>query len=129
MRNVGKDEKDRIFCNGNAYCFIREPTGEGRGYSTREYSVVNCQAREISIWQEQPKGPVISILGIISDDILAQKAHIYDNIIVWHSNKQVVNYQISCKPNSMLTGEGLKYENLLWVKSWIVIIKWKSFII
>lgn len=72
--------------------------------STREYSIVNCQTREISMWQEQPKGPVISPWGVISDDILAQKAHVSKNYTISNVYYKIVT---SGNPTSMIASKGL----------------------
>jgi len=107
---MGLEENDMIKSD-TIYSFQREPEGEGAWFSTKEYSVVNCHAREINLYQEEQGGHIVSPLGELNDDLTTEHYPINNNIIVWHYTDALKHYQLTCDPTPILQGKGVSYSS------------------
>jgi len=108
---MGSEENDMIKSD-TTYSFQREPEGEGAWFSTKEYSVINCHAREITLYQEMQGGPIVSPLGELNNDVTSEQFQLNTNIITWHFTDALRQYQTTCDPTAILQGKGDSYASV-----------------
>lgn len=94
---------------GDRMAFIGEPVGEGAWFSTKEYSLINCMTREVTLTLENQKGDISSSFGILKEQIDEERAKINHNLLVWKYDKDLKNYTSSCRPTELLKSKGKSF--------------------
>ena len=92
-----------IVHSGTTYTFSSEPVGDGKWYSTNDYTTLNCLAEEITMSQETPTSPLHSPFGYHNVSIQSEKFIFNHNTIVWRT-QNVVN--TTCSTTSLIHGTG-----------------------
>lgn len=74
-KNCGSHQ---MTANNKMLSFIKKPEGEGKWFSKVEHSVLNCQAHEITLSQEDVGQPIFTPFGPIQANI-DDKSHIINH--------------------------------------------------
>ena len=104
MIQTGKCNGNPMIKSGDTMSFTQEPNGVGQWNAIKEFWVLQCYVKEITLRQESANDQIFTSFGYVNTTTSHEHFVMNLNTIVWHPPKNITN--LNCGIEKIFQSEG-----------------------